>query len=216
MAIVVSPQVSLRASGQFGQPDRVKKEAALRRLSLPEAARIAGGVYSRVFNVHSWAIAPTLEALGESSELIVVGKVTGVSTILSSDQTYILSVVTLHVGETIKGRPGAGEFVSVVVPGGRMVFEDGTAAETATPGLEPFAVGEGYALFLTRIERLRPQDVLEPEARGSYAPTLGPQGIIALKPTGVRPQGREVDAIRSKHSNQPPGVFMSELRRLRR
>jgi hypothetical protein len=165
--------------------------------------------------VNRWGMAPSLRALGQVSQLVIVAEPFTGRPILSQDQSYISTIWTVRIVETIKGSDRAGSLVRIIVPGGRMTFADGSTAEIRTPGLDPLVPGGRVVFFLEAIESFMPKDLITAETRGSYVPKLGPQGVIRLGADGVHPQGRQTDEIRKLHDRESVDTFLSKLRQVK-
>src|SRR5262245_52612222 len=97
------------------QQDQQRKERQLLRLTMPEAARVAGHPYVREFNVESWMIAPDLASLTKGSEFVIVGEVTSTRSVLAKSADYIQTVAQVLVIEGIKGNVLPTGAVKVVV-----------------------------------------------------------------------------------------------------
>lgn len=216
-ALTVGGQQGSAVSWQGQPPTRIEQQrkAELAKLPLPEAARLAGGVYTRELTTHRWAVASSLEVLAAASELVVVGEVLNQAPVLSADRSYLLTVFTLRALEVVKGKVAPGSIIRATIPGGRMVFDDGAVAETRVPGLEPPSAGVRCVLFLERIEKTTPAEALPASAGGSYVPVLGPQGIFHLTSSGLRAQGRDTDPLKQRHDRQSAQSFLAQLRSLK-
>jgi hypothetical protein len=216
--LVLSPllaAVTAQGADPAQQREMRKRQMELARLPLHEAARQAGGTYEREMEVHRWGIVPDLHALAGLSALIIVGEIAAGVPVLSHDQTYVSTISTVRIVEAVKGEAPYGKVVRVVVPGGQLVFKDGTSATIRTPGLEPLRFAGQYVLFLEPIEKVMPAELITPSMRGSFVPVAGPQGVFALTSAGVQPQGRDVDELVRRHSNEPVDVFLRQVRSLR-
>lgn len=219
---MLAPAPRLLAAGQdqgLSQQEQQRKNRetlSLARMPLPEAARKAGGTYRRSMEVNSWMVAPTLEALAEKSEAIVIADVVSTTPLLADDQSYISTVSTFSVNEVVKGEVKAATLLRVVTPGGRMTFSDGSTAEIVTPGLDQLKVGSRYALFLERMESVMPSEHVPVATKGAFVPTLGPQGVFEMTRTGIRAQGRPSDPLKNAHDNQSVPAFLSKIRQLKR
>ena len=174
--------------------------AAVRRGGLREAARIKGQ-YVGTQRASGW-IKYDLESLTEKSSVIVVGTPITSSSSLVSSGDRIVTEYKMRIDQTLKGKLNQGP-LSVIVPGGKVTFEDGTSAEIDTPDLGPIEEDKKYVLFLTSSE----------EAPDSFGLTGGGQGLFELSSSHsvVNPLGDEVDVVQ-RHKNQQVGSFLEEIK----
>jgi hypothetical protein len=103
----------------------------------------------------------------------------------------------------LKGSLSTGDTVNVVVPGGKVVFEDGTSAELKTPDMEQMEGGKTYVLFLSPRK----------DAAGGFGLTGLGQGLFELPrdKTGVRPQGHRSDVVQ-KHKGETEEEFIEKVK----
>jgi hypothetical protein len=109
----------------------------------------------------------------------------------------------------------AGSSLTVVVPGGKMTFPDGTSAETTTRDLEPLKPGSRYVLFLESNDKGGQAEYVAPEARGGYRLKLGSQGVFELGANTVKAQGRQIDLVKQQNNGISPETFLAKLRKAR-
>jgi hypothetical protein len=174
--------------------------AAVRRGGLREAARIKGQYVGTERT--SGLMKYDLGSLTEKSSIIVVGTPFTSSSSLSSSGERIVTEYKLRIDQTLKGKLKHGP-LSVIVPGGKVTFDDGTSAEINTPDLGPIEEEKRYVLFLT------PSD----EVSDSFALVGGGQGIFELSSSDsvVKPLGDKVDVVQ-KHKNQQASSFLEEIK----
>jgi hypothetical protein len=107
--------------------------------------------------------------VARSSSAIIVGTSQSNRCRLSEDETRITINYQVNVQEVIKGDLQPGSLVTVKVPGGKVMFPDGTSAEVRTPWFKWMENQHTYVLFLTA------------EADGIiYVTTGGPQGVFEI------------------------------------
>lgn len=189
--------VRSQESGQQHDPSLVD---AIRRGGLREAARLKGHYVGRV-NTSRW-LKYELETLVKNSVGIVVGTPVGRNTQLSPSGNLITTTYKIEVRQTMKGKFPAGDTVDVVLPGGKVVFEDGTSAELKTPDLKQMEGGRTYLIFLS------PQKDVP-----GFSLTGGGQGLFELPrdKSGVKPHGHRSDAVQ-KHKNEAVEDFLERVK----
>jgi hypothetical protein len=173
---------------------------AIRKGGLREAARIRGH-YVATMNTSYW-LKFDLESLTKNSAAIIVGTPEGSASRLSPDGQQITTEYQIKVKKSLKGGLTPNEIMSVSLPGGKIVFEDGTSAEIKTPDLEGMENGSTYVLFISP----------KVTALGALTLTGGAQGLFELSndKQGVRPHGHRVDSVQ-KHKGQSIEGFLGEI-----
>lgn len=200
VALLVLAAAALSAAvvgGRASKPQDVPSErraqtAAARRGGYRELARLKGEIVADIpANSH---VKFDLDTITKKSAAVVIG--TAVSNVcrLSPDGQQITTDYQVQVQEVLKGKGVHAGAIEVSLPGGRMVFEDGTSAQVNTPGFRRMENGKTYVLFLS--ERA--------PGRKSYAVTGGPQGIFEIVDDGasVRPYGNARDLIAQKYKDE--------------
>ena len=163
---------------------------AYARGGVPAAAAVFGK-YRSSENFGGIDVAENITGLTWASHLVIVGAVRSGQPVLSQDQRHVLTEYRVHVMQTIKGSEAVapGREVIVTVPGGRMVFANGTSAEVLlSTGAPPLRPGGQYLLFLELIED--PELAAEVGRLGTFRPTGGRQGVhelVGTPPTRVVP-----------------------------
>jgi hypothetical protein len=114
-----------------------------------------------------------LDELAEQSTAVIIATAGQNVCRLSADGKNITIDYPLSVQYLYKGKLREGDSLSVSLPGGKVVFEDGTTAEIRTPWFKKMQSGLTYLLFLS------PGD-----HSGNYVTTGGAQGIFEI-PTGL-------------------------------
>lgn len=191
---------SVRSQGTRVPDDRSEVEA-VRRGGLKEAARIKGNYVTSVRT--SYWLKYDLESLAKNSADIVVGTPIDGEARLSPDGQTITTEHHFKILESLKGNLSSGETIVVSLPGGKIVFEDGTSAEVITPDLEGMVNSKSYALFLS------PRTT----ASGAFSLTGAGQGLFELnnEKQSVKPRGHPVDPVQ-KHKGENVEVFLEEIR----
>lgn len=110
------------------------------------------------------------------------------------------------VQEVLKGNVQPDDTIKVALPGGKVMFKDGTTAEVVTPGFKKMVNGKTYALYLS----------LNPAQSPVYNLTAGPQGMLELLDdnSGVISQARETDPVKQQVKDKNKGTFLKEARKL--
>lgn len=191
-------------SGQSsGSDDYTEVRDALRRGGLREAAKLKGH-YVQDFNPH-WDFGRfDIEGLTKNSAIVVVGVPTKkVGSRLSRSGQSIVTEYEVVVKETIKGTISQGGTINVLLPGGRVEFEDGTSAELRTPTFEQMRVNGTYTLFLSESE----------SEAGDYVLTGGPQGLVEIvNDTTLKSHGRGTDPVSEQVKDKNKESFLEEVR----
>ena len=119
------------------------------RGGIPAAAAVAG-TYRTTESFGGIDIAENLTGLAWASHIVVIGRVQSEKSVLSGDQRHINTEMQLRIERLFKGADvlSAGREIVVSVPGGRVVFPNGTSAEALlTTGPMPMKTGGRYLLF---------------------------------------------------------------------
>ncbi len=211
--ILAAGAAKAQPAGEVPGQEAEQQKRALARLTMPDAAKRPGGHYVRPFDVSVWSTAGSVEDLTKFSELVVVGEVIGGASVLSDDQMYIKTNSTVRVVEVIKGSVVSGSMVTVVTPGGRVTFSDGTSAETATPEERRLLSGRWYVLFLEPADKKAEQAGPIAGARGGYIPLLGGQGIFELRKDRVVSGARNTDPVKQESEKGSVDAFVARVRK---
>jgi hypothetical protein len=115
-----------------------------------------------------------LEELAAQSAAVIIATAGENVCRLSPDGRSITIDYPLSVQYLYKGNLHEGDSLSVSLPGGKVVFADGTTAEIRTPWFKKMQRGVTYLLFLTPGDR-----------SGNYVTTGGAQGLFEI-PTDPR------------------------------
>ena len=174
---------------------------AIRRGGLKEAARIKRHYVSNT-NTSYW-MKYDLESLTKNSVGIIIGVPVSNASQLTADGQFITTEYQVKVRESIKGSFLPDEIVRVSLPGGKVVFEDGTSAEIKTPDLERMESGKTYTLFLSQTKN----------TDGGFNLTGGGQGLFELSTDKsiVKPHGHDKDIVQ-KYKNKNTEEFLDEIR----
>ncbi len=168
----------LAVPGLLAQMTRQQRAAAdevfSRGGSLHEVAQAAGGRYiDNWTNMAGWVEYLSLKKLARASELVLIGTPLENICKLSADGRYLFTSNQVRVEEGIKGQFKTGDTITVVLPGGKFTWDDGTTVQINTPDARKMVNGLRYVLYL-----LRKPDTQE------FAATGGPQGIFELSTDG--------------------------------
>jgi hypothetical protein len=139
---------------------------------------------------------------------------------LTSDAKSIITLHKVVVESTIKGP--AFLTVTVVVEGGKVVFEDGTSAQIKVPNFLPPIPGRRYLWYLRRAPTVPLKGLdhsIEPS--GAFALTAGPLGLFDLSsrertyvmPSGI-PSAQLTQRLLKKRLS--PEAFLTHVRELAR
>lgn len=178
------------------QPDPVV--AALRRGGLREAAKMKGH-YVGTTRTAGW-MKYDIESLVSSSSVVIIGTpFLSSSNLAGTDR--IETEFKARVDRILKGELNDERFVNVIVPGGKVRFEDGTSAEIKTPDLGPIELNQKYVFFL------KPSD----DSSQVFYLTGGGQGLFkVLSDSRVKPLGDKADIVQ-RHKYQTVDEFIDEI-----
>jgi len=175
---------------------------AYERGGLREVAKLKG-VYVAESNPHwEWGKFD-VETLTKDSAAVIVGRFTKKLDARLIDGKVIFTDYEVAVEDLVKGDLKHAKTIVVTVPGGRVVFEDGTSAEQITPTFEHPHIGRAYALFLSE----------EAAVPSVFFLSAGPQGLFDIEDSaGVKSHGRPEDpgAIEAKGKSRE--AFMKNVR----
>lgn len=182
------------------EPDPVVM--AIRRGGLREAARLTG-TYVGSERTTGWA-KYEIESLTSSSAAIVIGTPLSSASSLAASGERINTDYNVRIERVLKGKLEKGQTISVVAPGGKVTFEDGTSAEVRTPDLGPIVENKRYVFFLRTSE----------EKIDAFGLTGGGQGLFELSSSDstVKPLGDKSDSVQ-RHKDQKLADFVSEIER---
>jgi len=151
------------------------------------------------------ACADVAELATRSSEVVIGTPVDNLSR-LSADGRSVTLDYKVKVEYVYKGTVKRGSTITVSLPGGKLMFDDGSTAEVQTPWFKKMLNGQTYALFL------KPG-----EAAGNFTTVGEAQGVFGI-PTTQNDQavsihtGIKGDAM-LKYNNMNVRTFLKEVRR---
>jgi hypothetical protein len=181
-------------------PDQVV--TAVRKGGLREGARIKKRFVSSE-STTGWA-KYDLESLTSHSSVVIMGTPQASSSSLTANGERIITEYEVKVSRIFKGQLQENGLIRLIVPGGKVIFEDGTSAEILTPDLGPITKNRTYIFFM------------HPSRDGADALKLtgGGQGLFEVPPAawGVRPLGDKKDLVQ-RHKDQSVNDFIEEIRR---
>ena len=213
-AVASFPAISGRGSRPPQDPanqkpssdDALELRKAYRRGGLREVAKLKGH-YVAEYNPH-WDLLPfSVETLTKNSAAVIVGRFTKKLDARLPDRRVIFTDYEVAVEELVKGDIKQAQTIVVTLPGGRIVFEDGTSAEQTTPTFKHPLIGRAYALFLME----------EATVPSVFFLSGGPQGMFDIEDSaGVRSHGKREDpaAVETKAENRES--FLKNVRELAR
>jgi len=141
---------------------------------------------------------------GRSSDVVIGTPVDNLSR-LSADGRSITLDYKVKVEYVYKGTIKRGTTITVSLPGGKLMFDDGSTAEVQTPWFKKMLNGQTYALFLKADEAGNFSTV--GEAQGLFGiPTTGDDQAVSIH-TGIKG-----DAM-LKYNNMDVRTFLKEVRR---
>jgi hypothetical protein len=181
--------------------------------TLREAAERVGGTVVVVGHVGPLAVVADVASLMTLSEIVALGEPRRIAYGLTNDERSIATVVEFQLIEVIKGAVSSAS-LSVVLPGGRIDFGRGRAAEVRVIGLEPLTVNRRYVLFLRRLDssdRLT-QVATSASPQTRYRLTAGAQGVLMVDRYGKISSQAQSSAVWKAYHRRPLGEVMDSLR----
>jgi len=129
--------LAVRATAQNPQDNRDSRqrkiairEALTKPDGMHQAAKVNGGnLYLSRFHSYGWLLYLTLDSLAENADIGIVGTPISSEYKLSDNGTSIITEYKVKVDEAIQGKVRYEDVVTVDLPGGRIVFDDGSVAE---------------------------------------------------------------------------------------
>ena len=169
---------SLRATPSTQQDLQLKQLAKFRASGLREAALVTGSFVSEI-EYPSVGGPASLKELADLSHLIVVGIPESNAYAPTADGRGLVTLFRVRVESVLKGQ-SAGDVLTVIVLGGKEIFQDGTSAELITPALRRPQTQHLIAFFLRRASgELTAGN--EKRLRGApFVPTAGSLGMYDL------------------------------------
>ena len=190
---------SLSAQKREG-PDELTN--AVRKGGLKEGARIKKRFVSSE-RTTGWA-KYDLESLTSHSAAVIMGTPLNSSSSLTANGERITTEYKVKVSRIFKGQLQENGLIRLIVPGGKVIFEDRTSAEILTPDLGPITKDRTYIFFM------HPSG----DAADVLKLTGGGQGLFEVpsSPWGVKPLGDKTDLVQ-RHKNQSIKDFIEEIQR---
>lgn len=164
------------AAPQDDREIRARQVTAYRNGGLRAAASITGSYVGEI--EHDELGSPSsLRALASSSQIIVVGRVESNVCRLSQDGFSIYTEYEVAVERPLKGP--VVDRITLIVPGGRVLFENGNWAQLNISNLARPEDRRRYVFFLREAKPTR-GEVRSHAAAETYVPAFGGLGIYPL------------------------------------
>ncbi len=172
--------------------------------TLREKARDVRKVAELKYPTRGQAVSDVAELAVRSSDVLIGTPVDNLSR-LSADGRSITLDYKVKVEYVYKGTVKQGATITVSLPGGKLMFDDGSTAEVQTPWFKKMLNGQTYALFL------------KADAAGNFTTVGEAQGLFGI-PTTQNDQavsihtGIKGDAM-LKYNQMNVRAFLKEVRR---
>jgi hypothetical protein len=165
-----------------------------------------GGRFVETHNPNRATVCADLSALANRSDAVIIGTPQKNMSNMTPDGKSIMLDYTVKVEYVYKGALREGDTITVSLPGGKVMFEDGSTAEVRTPWFKKMENGKTYALFLS------------PNGRsGSFVTTGEAQGLFEIPTTkdssAVKTHSGLLTDPMWKYHNTDVKAFLRELRR---
>jgi hypothetical protein len=173
--------------------------------TLREKARDNRKVAELRYPAKGQAVADVAELAVRSSDVIIGTPVDNLSK-LSADGRTITLDYQVKVEYVYKGTVKPGTTITVSLPGGKLMFDDGSTAEVQTPWFKKMMNGQTYALFL-KAGNAAGDFMTVGEAQGLFGiPTTKNDQAVSIH-TGIKG-----DAM-LRYNNMNVREFLKEVRR---
>jgi hypothetical protein len=190
---------------------RQQQLEAFRQGGLLAAARVGGGFIDRRHG--SEVVVESLRDLVSASSAILTGAVVARQAKLVNDGRAIVTDFKVNVEGSLKGHLRPGAPVSVRVTGGRVMFNDGTWAETRTDGFQLPKEGERFTWFLSP-ELVADGSPNTASAEQRFRLTHGTWGLFQVTSQGlIGPKGPRA-GIGLRYRRYSSAAFAAEVTRL--
>lgn len=192
-----------QANRKSQEPDPVV--TAVRNGGLREAAKLKR-VYVVSERTSGWA-KYDLEGLTSASSAIIIARPLTTSSRLSASGDRVITEHEVKIERVLKGNLKESASINLVVPGGKVTFEDGSSAEIQTPDLGQITEEKRYVFFLRSSDD-------KPDA---FSLIGGGQGAFELPApeANVKPLGDRSDLVQ-RHKNQKVSAFVEEIEKAAR
>jgi hypothetical protein len=194
------------------------REAARRRLdiarmtSLRARAEAANGLYVVRLEVScNWGSATTIESLLRHSPVVIVGVLRSSQSVLSTDESAIHTVHDIEVAEGLSGGLSRGATIKVTMPGGRIDFGGGLAAEVRVAG-EPIAADLPHLFFLRPVEPQAVSSHRNTLELGAFQPAIASFGGVYRLTSSVESLAGLDDPLRPAYQDILPPLFLAAVR----
>ena len=213
--LAVTPGAASQQLERHPDPEiRARQLAAFKKGGLREAARITGSYLVSVMQ-------PDVEVkqlvdLVRPSVMIVRARVGENRSWIDETGQTVTTQYRVRVTAAEHGNSHVGQDVTVVVPGGRVEFEDGSIAEVRMAGLPLPGPGQEFVMFLEP-SRHRLTSQQRAAAQGPvYTPYWYAQGLFLISPKGTLiPYLRPGNPVAKQYANKTPEVLLKDAWALR-
>lgn len=194
---------------QSSQREQARKYVQLVHLSrqpdgLHRAALTNGGTYVTQGDGPPWAEPASITDLVNSSEFVLIAKITDQQTHPINDGRGIATSYKFGIASILKGSLANPSRYSIDLPGGTYVYSDQSVATVEAPDFPRLRVGRTYLIFCS--PSLDSPLALEP---------FQTQGIFELSEDGVTVHNNSTapgDALKAKYDKEPQSQLLRDTK----
>jgi hypothetical protein len=200
--------------GQVSSTEQSRKHALLAG-GLHAAAIAAGGTYRFFDDPNPDVVVADLGAFAKQSDIVVIGEVIANECHLAKNEKYITTDYRVRVLDSLLGIHKTGDEIVVSMPGGRVQFPDGTAAQMEVKQFASPLNGDRLVVFGRQVKSTIVTGAMTQWAGRSpiYAP-VSTLSVISLPSDGsIQFRGRLTDPVVKAHQNKPAAAFLHDLRK---
>jgi hypothetical protein len=146
----------------------------------------------------------SLDDLAGAADVIIIGTAKSNISKLSPDEKRITLEYEMVAEKVYKGTLREGDVFTVSLPGGQVMFPDGSTAAVSVPWFRKMQDGKAYLLFLKQ------------EGEHSFTTVEGPHGLFQI-PTDMTSRNVQAHTMIAndpilKYNNMPVMAFLREVR----
>ena len=173
------------------------------RTDLHTRAKSKGGKYVWRYRPTRSVVYPNIEELAKRSDAVLIGRMLGHRSNLTTDGKFITQDFHVRVQEVLKGTVANGSSITISLPGGSHKYKDGTRVHVMPALFKQAQDGGTYVFFLK---------VPKGSSTKQYRLTSEIQGLFAFKDGQVEPAyGAATDPMVMKYQGMPAKAFLGKL-----
>lgn len=205
-----------RAHTTQSQSAEQTRKHALLTGGLHGAAIAAGGTYRFFYDPNPEAVVADLESFAKQSDAVVIGDVIANECHMALNERYITTDYRVRVIESLLGPHATGDEIILSVPGGRLQFPDGTAAQMEVKQFASPLNGDRLVVFGHQVKSTVLTGAMNEWAGRDviYSPVMSTLSVISLSnDDSIQFRGRLTDPVVKAYHNKPVAGFLHDLRK---